>query len=483
MAVDRRNQPPGSPGESGADRIPPQDFDAEQAVLGSILLEPDAAARAFAIITPDDFYRTYHRQICAAMVAVNNRNEPVDLVTVSAELRRRTQLEEAGGGEYLTALIGEVPTAAHVQRYANIVAEKAVLRRLITAGSQIQALAYDNPEDVGGTLDKAEQVIFEIASRRMSGDFTHIEPLIAETVTKLDLAMTRKGSLTGVPTAITEFNKLTSGLQPGDLIIVAGRPSMGKTSFAMNSLGLHAALHGGVGVAIFSLEMSKMQLAEMMLCGLARVNSWRLRAGLAPQDDWDRIGSALSYLPQAPIYIDDTPAISILELRSKARRLHAQVPLGLIIIDYLQLCTAPGITSDGNRHQEIGHIARSLKALARELNVPVVALSQLSRNVERREDKRPVLSDLAESGSIEAEADIICFLYRPSYYQRKKLIEETTSRGEAPAQDMHADLDTPDEAYIIVAKHRNGPVAEIMAKFDQKYRLFTNIDAYREGGY
>jgi replicative DNA helicase len=480
LAVDRRNE---SAGDAGADRIPPQDFDAEQAVLGSILLESEAAARAFAIVTPDDFYRTYHKQICAAMVTVNNRNEPVDLVTVSAELRRNGQLEEVGGGEYLTALIGEVPTAAHVTRYANIVAEKAVLRRLINAGSQIQGLAYENPEDVGETLDRAEQIIFEIASRRMSGDFTHIEPLIEETVAKLDAAMTRKGSLTGAPTAITEFNKLTSGLQPGDLIIVAGRPSMGKTSFAINSLGLHAALHGGMAVAMFSLEMSKMQLAEMMLCGLARVNSWRLRAGLAPQDDWDRIGSALSYLPQAPIYIDDTPAISILELRSKARRLHAQVPLGLIVIDYLQLCTAPGMSSDGNRHQEIGHIARSLKSLARELQVPVVALSQLSRNVERREDKRPILSDLAESGSIEAEADIICFLYRPSYYQRKKLIEEAASRGEAPADDLAANLDMPDEAEIIVAKHRNGPVATILSKFDAKYRLFTNIDAYREGNY
>lgn len=478
MAVDRRRE---TPNDVAADRVPPQDFDAEQAVLGSILLEPGAAARAFAIVRPEDFYRTYHRQICDAMVTVNNRGEPVDLVTVSAELRRNNLLEEVGGGEYLTALIGEVPTAAHVARYANIVAEKAVLRRLISAGGEISGMAYENPEDIGETLDRAEQIIFDIAQRRMSGDFSHIGPLIDETVTKLDNAIHHKGNLSGAPTSIHELNKLTSGLQSGDLIIVAGRPSMGKTSLAINSIGLHAALHGDVGVAIFSLEMSKMQLAEMMLCGLARVNSWRLRAGMAPQEDWDRIGQALIHLPEAPIYIDDTPAISILELRSKCRRLHSQVPIGLVIVDYLQLCTAPGFSSDGNRHQEIGHIARSLKSLARELNVPVVALSQLSRTVERREDKRPILSDLAESGSIEAEADLICFLYRPSYYQRKKLIEEATSRGEAVSDDIQSQFDVPDEAEIIVAKHRNGPVGTIMVKFDQKYRLFSNIDAYREG--
>lgn len=478
MAQRRTDQPADMPAEP----LLPQDLDAEQAVLGSILLEPEAAARAFAIVNPDDFYRMFHRDICQAMVTVNNRNEPVDLVTVSAELRRNGKLEEVGGGEYLTALIGEVPTAAHVTRYANIVAEKAVLRRLIKAGSAIQGLGFDNPEDVGETLDTAEQMIFDIAQRRMSGDFSHIGDLVEETFDKLDKALHQHGALTGAPTAIHDINRLTSGLQNGDLIIVAGRPSMGKTSFAINALGMHAALHGQVPVAVFSLEMSKMQLAEMMLCGLARVNSWRLRAGLAPQEDWDRISQALTYLPEAPIYIDDTPGISILELRAKCRRLKTQVDIGLVIVDYLQLCTAPGFKQGESRHQEIGHIARSLKSLARELNVPVVALSQLSRTVERREDKRPILSDLAESGSIEAEADIICFLYRPIYYKRKEELDAAVSRGETTQADARQALDEPNVAEVIIAKHRNGPVATVKTMFDPKYRTFENIDAYQQDG-
>lgn len=465
-----------------ADLAPPQDMDAEQATLGSVLLEAGAAARALAIVEAADFYLEAHRLICQAMMDVNNRNEPVDLVTVAAELRRRNLLEKVGGGEYLTALISQVPTAAHVSRYANIVAEKAVLRRLIHVGSEIQAMAYEN-KDVGDTLDRAEQRIFEVAQRRMTGDFSHIGPLVQETMDKFDATFRNPGEVRGVKTAITDLNKVTSGLQPGDLIIVAGRPSMGKTSMAINSLGMHAATREDVGVAIFSLEMSKMQLAEMMLCGQARVNAFNLRNGVAREADWDRIGEALSHLPHAPIYIDDTPAISILELRSKARRLKAQADIGLIIVDYLQLCSAPGYERDSSRHQEIGHIARSLKALARELNVSVVALSQLSRSVERREDKRPILSDLAESGSIEAEADLVCFLFRPKYYERKKIIEEATSRRETVSEDLSRQLDEPDDAEIIIAKHRNGPVATIKVKFDPKYRLFTNIDAYHEGAY
>jgi replicative DNA helicase len=306
---------------------------------------------------------------------------------------------------------------------------------------------------------------------------------VQETWDKLDRTFRNPGESRGVPTGITDLNKITSGLQAGDLIIVAGRPSMGKTSLAINSFAMHAALHANVGVAIFSLEVSRMQLAEMMLCALARVNSWRLRTGVAKPDDWERIGQALAYLPEAPIYIDDTPGISILELRSKARRLKSQVDIGLVIIDYLQLCSAPGHERDSSRHQEIGSIARSLKGLAREMNVPVVALSQLSRNVERREDKRPILSDLAESGSIEAEADLVCFLYRPKYYERKKRVDDATQRNEPAPVDVQLELEQPDDAEIIIAKHRNGPVATVSAKFDQKYRVFTNIDAFRENPY
>ncbi|MCE5239177.1 replicative DNA helicase [bacterium] len=464
-------------GGEGVERVPPRDFDAEQAVLGSMLLEPGAAARAFAIVGPDDFYWEDHQVICRAMVACGNRNEPVDLVTVSSELRRNAQLDKVGGGTYLTALISQVPTAAHVVRYANIVAEKAVLRRLIEAGGKIQGLGFDNPEDVGEVLDQAEQAIFEIAERRLSGDFEQIGTLITETVEKLDRTLHQKGALSGVATGIHGLNRITSGLQPGDLVIVAGRPSMGKTSFAINTIGMHSALIQGTTVAIFSLEMTKMQLAEMMLCAQARVNSWRLRTGQASPDDWVRISHALGALPQAPIYIDDTPSISILELRSKCRRLQAKVPLGLIIIDYLQLCSAPGFQSDSSRHQEIGYIARSLKALARELQVPVVALSQLSRRVEQREDKKPILSDLAESGSIEAEADLVCFLYRPAYYERRKKLEQgQQGKGDTPAQPQAHEEQRPDVAEIIIAKHRNGPVGSIDAMFDPGFRTFHDTD-------
>lgn len=466
------------PSTSGqGDLVPPRDFEAEQAVLGAMLLEPGAAARALAIIGPEDFYWEEHQNICRAMIACSARNEPVDLITVSSELRRTGQLELVGGGNYLTVLIDAVPTAANVVRYANIVAEKAVLRRLIEAGARIQEMALANPEDVGATLDRCEQLIFDIAERRMSGDFADFSALIEETIQKLDRVMQNKGEITGVATSLYGLNRLTSGLQPGDLIIVAGRPSMGKTSFAINSIGLHTALHQGTTVAIFSLEMTRMQLVEMMICSYARVNAWRLRTGRASPEDWARISQAFTILPQAPIYIDDTPGISIMELRAKCRRLQTKVPLGLIIVDYLQLCTAPGFERDLSRHQEIGFIARNLKGLARELQVPVVALSQLSRRVEQREDKRPILSDLAESGSIEAEADLVCFLFRPAYYERKKRLEEAQKKGE-PMPTQPPEEQQPDQAEIIVAKHRNGPVGTVEAMFDPAHRTF--YDTYQE---
>jgi replicative DNA helicase len=470
------NQTPAPATGDGVERVPPRDFEAEQAVLGSMLLEPGAAARAFAIVGPEDFYWDNHKLICQAMVTCGNRNEPVDLVTVSSELRRNAVLDQIGGGTYLTALISTVPTAAHVVRYANIVAEKAVLRRLIGAGATIQGLGFDNPEDVGDALDRAEQAIFEIAQRRLSGDFEQIGALITDTVEKLDKTLHNKGALSGVATGIHGLNRITSGLQPGDLVIIAGRPSMGKTSFAINSIGMHTALIQGTTTAIFSLEMTKMQLAEMMLCSQARVNAWRLRTGQASPDDWVRISHALGSLPQAPIYIDDTPGVSILELRSKCRRLQAKVPLGLIVVDYLQLCTAPGYQGDSSRHQEIGYIARSLKALARELHVPVVVLSQLSRRVEQREDKKPILSDLAESGSIEAEADLVCFLYRPAYYERRKKIDNAQKKSDTPAQPQAHEEQRPDVAEIIIAKHRNGPVGSIDVMFDPGFRTFHDTD-------
>ncbi len=451
-----------------ADKAPPHDIEAEQATLGAMLIEPGATARAMAIVEEDDFYPEAHRIIFHAMAAAAQRGEPVDLVTVSAELRRNGQLEAVGGGEYLTALIGRVPTAAHVTRYANIVAEKSLLRKLIQAGSSIQASAYDNPDDVGEALDQAEQQIFEVGQRRTSSDFVAMGPLITETFEKLDKIFRQPGYLTGVATGLGELDKRTAGLQKGDLVIIAGRPSMGKTSLAVANLALHAAVQHEIGVGIFSLEMSKGQLAELLLCAQAKVNGWALRQGMAREEDWSNIGHALTFLPQAPVFVDDTPAIPILELRSKARRLKSQYDIGMIIIDYLQLISGGIGYASESRHQEVSLVARSLKALARELDVPVVVLSQLSRRVEQREDKRPILSDLAESGSIEAEADLVCFLYRPNYYQRRQQQE----RQEGETESVPVDFTRPDPAEIIIAKHRNGPVGTVDVVFHPAYRLF-----------
>lgn len=474
MATGNRNRAD----ETDSGSLPPQDLAAEQAALGSILIEPGAALIALTLLEEQDFYPEAHRLIFRAMQAVQVRNEPVDLVTVSAELRRLDLLDRVGGAEYLTGLINTVPTAAHVARYATLVAEKSVLRKLIQAGADIQGICYDNPADIGSVMDAAEQKIFEIAQRRTVSDFVPIGPLAAETFEKLDRLNRQPGFLTGIPTGIAELDKYTSGLQAGDLIIIAARPSMGKTSLAISNIALHAAVQHGKGVAIFSLEMSKMQLAELLLCAHARVNSWALRRGVAGDRDWSNIGRALTDLPKAPIFIDDTPGIPILELRSKARRLKSQHDIDLIIVDYMQLASAGmGYTGD-NRHQEISLIARSLKSLARELNVPVVSLSQLSRRVEQREDKRPILSDLAESGSIEAEADLVCFLYREDYYRRKKATQEAESGGASPPEQQS--YNQPSKAEIIISKHRNGPVATVEAMFDPRYRTFYGRDQYRE---
>jgi len=464
----------------GATVLPPQDLEAEQASLGAILVEPGAATIAMGVLESTDFYREAHQTIFRAMQAVHLRSEPVDLITVSAELRRQDLLDRVGGAEYLDSLISTVPTAAHIGRYSTLVAEKSVLRKLIRTGADIQALAYDNPADIGEVLDAAEQRIFEIAQRRTVSDFAPLGPLVQETFHKFEQLDRNPGFFTGVPTGLTQFDKLTSGLQPGELIIVAGRPSMGKTSLAVANFALHAAVQQNVGVGIFSLEMSRYQLAEMLLCAHARVNSWHLRqGGTLPHEEWAKIGQALSDLPNAPIFIDDTPAIPVMELRSKARRLKAQHDVGLLIVDYLQLASAGGNFGTDNRHQEISIIARALKSLARELEIPVVALSQLSRRVEQREDKRPVLSDLAESGSIEAEADLVCFLFRPAYYERKKPTQEAESGGQSTGE--RRSYDQPSKAEIIIAKHRSGPVGVADVIFHPQYRTFFNVDRYREG--
>ncbi len=464
-----------------AARLPPQALEAEQATLGAMLIDSEAVSRALGIVAEEDFYREAHREICSAIGAVEEGGDPVDVVTVGAELRRRERLSAVGGGEYLTALIGEVPTTAHVIRYATIVHEKAVLRRLIKAGSEIQALAYDNPDDVQTALASAEQRVFEIAQQRSTKDYEELGPLVEATFQHLDEVFKRPGFLTGIGTGLLEWDRMTAGLQDGNLIIIAGRPSMGKTSLMVNNIALHAVLRHEppVPVAVFSLEMSSSQLAEMLLCGRARVNSWRLRAGKVRGDDWERIGHAVQDLVDAPMLIDDTPAISIMEIRSKARRMKSQHDIGLICVDYLQLATT-GRSNPENRHQEIGEVARAMKAMARELNIPVVVGSQLSRNVERREDKRPILSDLAESGSIAAEADLVCFLFRESYYERKKGAEEVQAEADAEVSAKPEDKGSEmDIAELIIAKHRNGPVGTVKLGFTQNCRIFDNIDPFR----
>ena len=465
-----------------SDRLPPQDLEAEQATLGAMLMEAGAVSRAMSIVEEADFYREAHRRIFAAIHAVEEAGDPVDVVTVGAELRRREQLAAVGGGEYLTRLIGEVPTTAHVIRYATIVHEKAILRRLITAGGEIQGLGYDNPDELTLALDEAEQLVFEIAQQRSSREYQEIGPLVHETFRFLEETSRRGDAVTGIPTGLRAWDQLTAGLQNGDLIIIAGRPSMGKTSLMINNVAMNAALNSRnpAAVGIFSLEMSASQLAEMLLCGRARVSSWRLRKGQARGEDWKRVVHAVDFIDKAGIYIDDTPGISIMEMRSKARRMKLQHDIGLICVDYLQLITT-GAQRSENRHQEIGEVARAMKSLARELNIPVVLGSQLSRNVERREDKRPILSDLAESGSIEAEADIVCMLYRESYYQRKKDAEEVEEAAKAKASEGREQYrDEIDVAELILAKHRSGPVGTVKLGFKQDARIFENISAARE---
>ncbi len=470
------------PQDSMSDRLPPQDLEAEQATLGAMLMERGAVSRAMSIVSEEDFYREAHRRIFSAIRAVDEAGDPVDVVTVGAELRRREQLAAVGGGEYLTRLLGEVPTTAHVIRYATIVHEKAVLRRLITAGGEIQALAYDNPEELSTALDEAEQRIFDIAQERSAREYEEIGPLVHETFRHLEEASKRGETVTGIPTGLNELDQMTAGLQDGDLVIIAGRPSMGKTSLMVNNVAMNAALNNDkrVGVGIFSLEMSSSQLAEMLLCGRARISSWRLRKGKARGDDWKRVVHAVDFIDKADIFIDDTPGISIMEMRSKARRMKLQHDIGLVCVDYLQLVTTGGPRSE-NRHQEIGEVARAMKAMARELNIPVVVGSQLSRNVERREDKRPILSDLAESGSIEAEADVVCMLFRESYYQRKKDAEEVQEEEDAKAsggrESYRGEIDI---AELIVAKHRNGPVGTVKLGFKQDSRIFENITDTRD---
>jgi replicative DNA helicase len=432
-------------------RLPPQDTDAERSVIGAMLLEEGAVSEAVALLKPDDFYRPNHARIFEAMLVLYERNEPLDEVTVAAALKGMGHLESIGGTSYLAQVTESVPTAANVVYYARIVRSRALTRRLIAAATSIASSGYEGASDVETLLDQAESKIFEITSSRDQRAFTPLKEIVKDAFKQITKLYENKEPITGVSTGFVDLDRCTSGLQPADLIIIAGRPSMGKTAFALG-LAQNAALNHKTHVAVFSLEMAKEQLVMRMLCNEARIDSQRMRGGMLKDSDWPKLAQAAGLLTEAPIYIDDTGSISILEMRAKARRLQAEKGLGLIVVDYLQLMR--GRTGNEGREREISEISRGLKALAKELRVPVVALSQLNRSLEQRQDKRPMLSDLRESGAIEQDADVIAFIYRDEYYNH--------------------DSEAKGLCEIIIGKQRNGPTDTVTLKFFREFTRFEN---------
>jgi replicative DNA helicase len=435
-------------------KLPPQNIEAEQSVLGGILIENGAINKVMEILTVDDFYRDSHQRIFNALVDLSERDEPADLITLTNELRKSNQLDSIGGASYLASLIDSVPTAANIEYYAKIVKEKAILRKLIETSTDIITQSYEDRGDVEGFLDEAERAIFEISEKRVKPSFYSIRDIVKESFKTLERLFEKKELVTGVPSGFKELDRLTAGFHASDLIIVAGRPSMGKTALCLN-LAQYAAIEKRIPVAIFSLEMSKEQLVIRMLCSEAQVEGTRLRTGFLTESDWPKLTLAAGNLSDAPIFIDDSAAISVLELRAKSRRLKGDYGLGMLIIDYLQLMK--GRTRVESRQQEISEISRSLKALAKELNIPVIAVSQLSRKTEERQGMRPQLSDLRESGAIEQDADLILFLYRDEVYNRS---EDNPNKGKAE---------------VIIGKQRNGPIGKIEMAFLDKFTTFKEL--------
>ncbi len=435
------------------ERVPPQNIEAEQAVLGAMLIKKEAIAEVQEILQPDDFYREAHRIVYEAMVQLQNNDEAVDLVTLTEQLRKSEQLDKIGGLAFITQLANAVPTAANVVYHAKIVKEKAELRSLINAATAIASAAYEDNTDVENIMDDAEKKILAVANRQNGGAFESMKSIVMRTFERINVLYESKGGLTGISSGFKDLDKLTAGLQKSDLILVAARPSMGKTAFTLN-IASYVGTHGGK-VAFFSLEMSKEQLMQRMLCAEGGIDATKLRTGQLDTQEWNKLVHVADTLSRAPIYIDDTAGITVMELRSKARRLKAEHGLDLIIIDYLQLMQGRPSKNGDNRQQEISEISRSLKALARELDLPVIALSQLSRSVESRQIKKPMLSDLRESGSLEQDADIVMFLYREDYYDK--------------------DTENKNITDIIVAKHRNGPVDTISLFFQKEYTKFRDL--------
>ena len=419
-----------------------------------MLIEREAISRVSEILRPEDFYREAHRLICSAILQLFNKNEAVDLITLTELLRREDKLEAAGGISYVTSLANSMPTAANVSYHAKIVEEKALLRQLITAATHIAGMGYEANDEVESILDQSEKIILEVANRKVTGEFAPIKNIILDAFSKIEQLYASRGGITGLSSGFKDLDRLTAGLQPSDLILIAARPSMGKTAFVLN-IAQHVAVKEKKAVAVFSLEMSKEQLVQRMLCCEAPIDAQRLRIGELQDNDWKNLVRAAERLSAAPIFIDDTPGITVAEMRAKARRLKAEHDLKLVVIDYLQLMSGGGSNKGENRQQEISEISRSLKSLARELNVPVIALSQLSRSVESRQSKKPMLSDLRESGSLEQDADIVAFLYREDYYNPETELKNITE--------------------VIIAKHRNGPVDTVQLYFHKAFTKFADL--------
>lgn len=439
--------------------LQPQSLEAEEAVLGAMMIDDAAANKAIGLLKSSHyFYKEAHRKIFEAMLILSEKNNPIDTVSVSNELKKKKSLKSIGGLYYLTGLVDKVPTAANIETYASIVKEKGILRDLISASHHMSKKAFESREDVATILDEAEQSIFSLTQQKDNKLFEHIQPILTKAIQNLEKMQSKKGAVVGVPSGIIDLDNVTAGFRKSDLIVIAGRPSMGKTALAL-SIARNASLESRVPTAIFSLEMSSDQLAQRLLSSEARIDGHEARTGRLQTARWKDVVIASGKLADAPLFIDDTPALSILDLRSRARRLKREENIGLLIVDYLQLMQGPRRSE--NRQQEISYITQSLKALAKELDIPIIALSQLSRAVESRTDKRPVLSDLRESGAIEQDADLVIFLYRPFVYNNKKVEEKGL-------------------AYLIVAKQRSGPTRTVKATFIDTYARFENYTDWSE---
>jgi len=439
-------------------KIPPHDVEAEQAVLGSMLTDQDAVINSIELLKPEDFYREDNKYIYEAILNLYNKGEPIDIITVKSELITNQKFEAIGGIEYLAILPDKVPLVANSGKYIKIVEEKALLRKLIKAADEIQTWGYDQSEEVDDIVEHAEKKIFDIMQGKSQKGYTTIKEVLIESFAEIEKLYNQKEPITGVPTGFSELDAKTAGLHNSDLILVAARPAMGKSAFALN-IAVNAAVNANIPVVIFNLEMSKSQVVNRMLCSEAMVDSNKVRTGKMDEEDWIKLATALGPLSEAPIYIDDTPGVSITEIRAKCRKLKLEKNIGLVVIDYLQLIQGSS-KRNSSREQEISEISRSLKILAKELDVPVIALSQLSRAAEQRQDHKPMLSDLRESGAIEQDADIVIFLYRDDYY--------------------NPDSDKKNIAEVILAKHRAGSTGSVDLLWMGNYTKFANAEKYRE---